>query len=384
MDFSWSARNEELRSLTRRITEEVVAPRAAEIDAAGEYPHDIFDTFKEAGLLGLSIDPQYGGTGDGTLGLAIAVEEMARACCNSGLLLLMARLSTVHIAIAGTEEQKRRYLGGVARGEMKGAFALTEPEVGSDSGHIGTAAARDGDAYILNGTKRWAGQATVADYVIVAARTGEGSREIGVFIVPTDNPGFRIVRTMPKMGVNAVPVVEIALEECRIPVGNRVGPEQGGFRVLLQGLSLVRPIVAARGLGLAAGILQYATEYARARRSMGKPIIEHQAVSFKLAERAMELEAARLLTHRAAWLIDQGKTTPADATHYSMAKAYATEMAVRAADTALQTLGGNGYLKEYPTERFYRDARQLMLVEGTSEIQRLIIARAIEVGDYQW
>ena len=384
MEFAFSPRHEEIRTVARRVRETVIAPRAAVIDATGEYPHDIFAALQEAGLFGLIFPREYGGSGDGTLGMAVAIEEVARACCSSGLLLLLARLATIHIEIAGTEEQKARYLRGVATGQMKGAFGISEPEVGSDSGAIRTAAIRDGDAYILTGRKKWAGQATEADFVVVSARIGgEGSKEIGIFIVPSDAAGFRVVRKMPKMGVRAVPVCEIELAECRVSVMNRVGPERG-FRTLLQGLSMVRPLVAARALGLAAGILDYATDYARDRQTMGQPIIQHEAIGFRLAERAMELEAARLLTYRACWLVDQGRTTGADAAHFSMAKAYATEMSVRAADTALQTLGGNGYLVEYPTERFYRDARQFLLVEGTSEIQRLIISRAIQIGDYQW
>lgn len=385
MEFEFSTRHEEIRGIARRVREEAVAPRAAEIDRTGEYPHDIFQALVESGLVGLIFAREHGGSGDGSLGMAFAIEEIARSCCSSGLLLLMARLSTVHIAIAGTEAQKQRYLTGVATGAIKGAFGITEPEVGSDSGAITTTATRDGDTYVITGHKKWAGQATVADYVIVSARIGDAtSRDIGIFIVPTDAAGFRIIRTMPKMGVNAVPVCEIALDECRVPVDNRVGPERGGFRVLLRGLSMVRPLVAARAVGLAAGALEYATAYARERKTMGTPILAHQAIGFRLAERAMELEASRLLTYRACWLVDQGRTSAADAAHYSMAKAFATESAVRAADAALQTLGGNGYLQEYATERYYRDVRQFMLVEGTSEIQRLIIHRAIEMGDYQW
>ncbi len=385
MEFDFSPRHEEIRAIARRVREEVIAPRAAAIDATGEYPHDIFAALREAGLFGLIFPREYGGSGDGTLATAVAIEEVARACCSSGLLLLLARLATMHIELAGTEEQKARYLRGVATGELKGAFGISEPEVGSDSRAIRTEAIRDGDTYIITGRKKWAGQATEADFVVVSARIGGvGSKDIGIFIVPSDAAGFCVVREMPKMGVRAVPVCEIELSHCRVPVANRVGPERGGFRVLLQGLSTVRPLVAARALGLAAGILDYATVYARERQTMGKPIIEHEAVGFRLAERAMELEAARLLTYRACWLVDRGRTTGADAAHFSMAKAYATEMSVRAADTALQTLGGNGYLVEYPTERFYRDARQFLLVEGTSEIQRLIISRAIQIGDYQW
>ena len=385
MDFELSAAHNEVRERARHVAREVVAPRAVEIDAAGVYPHDVFEAFREAGLLGLSFPATYGGSGAGTLGLALATEEVGKYCQSSALILLLTRLSTAAIMLGGSEEQKQRYGRGVATGEIKGAFALTEPEAGSDAAAITTTARLEDKTWILNGQKRWAGQATEADFCLVIAKTdpesngGEGEG-VGVFIVDLPNPGFHVTRELLKMGVTAVPVVDIALEECRVPARNLLGSPIDCFKLTMQGLNVVRPVVAARGLGLAEGALQYAVDYARERRTFGKAIIDHQVIGFKLAEVAMKIEAARLLTYRACTLVDEGQADVGIAPYLSMAKAYATELAVEAADEALQTLGGNGYLKDYATERYYRDAKQLMLVEGTSQIHRLIIHRALKDG----
>jgi alkylation response protein AidB-like acyl-CoA dehydrogenase len=385
MHFEIDAAHEEVRGRARQVAREVVAPQAAEIDAAGVYPHAVFAAFRKAGLLGLSFPAAYGGSGSGTLGLALATEEVGKYCQSSALILLLTRLSTAAIMLGGSERQKQAYGRGVAMGERKGAFALTEPQAGSDPGAIATTARLEDGHWILNGQKRWAGQATEADFCIVVAKTGAasngGSQEgVGVFIIDLPNPGFRITRELPKMGVTAVPVVDITLDECRIPAANLVGDAANGFKLTMESLNVVRPVVAARGVGLAEGALQYAIDYAQERRTFGKPIIDHQAIGFKLAEIAMKIEAARLLTYRAATLVDSGRSDATIAPYLSMAKAYASEVAVAAADEALQTLGGNGYLKDYATERYYRDAKQLMLVEGTSEIHRLIIHRALKDG----
>jgi len=298
----------------------------------------------------------------------------------------LSYFETSSIAMVGTAEQKERYVRGVAEGRLRGCFALTEPEAGSDSAHIEATAVRDGDSYVINGAKLWAGQATVADYALVVAKTdpGAGTRGISAFLVDLPNPGFRIVRELPKMGVLNVPVVEIDLHNCRVPASALLGEEGRGFPLVMRHLNVVRPLVAARCVGQAAGATQYALAYARQRRTFGEPLIEHQAIAFDLAELAMEIEAARLLTYRAAWLVDNGQDDRSVAHFLSMAKAKASEVAVRAADRAVQILGGYGYLKDYAAERYYRDARQLMIVEGTSEIHRLIISRALNDGLLDW
>ncbi len=383
MDFELSAVHQEIREHARRLARELIAPRAAEIDERGTYPYEIFAAFREAGLLGLSFGEEYGGAGAGTLGLALATEEVGKYCQSSALILLLTRLSTAAIMLGGTEEQKQRYGRGVAEGMLKGAFALTEPQAGSDAAAIGTTARLEDGGWVLDGQKRWAGQVTEADFCIVVAKTDPESNGghpdgVGVFVVDLPNPGFRITRELPKMGVTAVPVVDLVLEGCRVPLTNLVGDPAHGFKLTMEGLNVVRPIVAARGLGLAQGAVQYAVDYARERQTFGKPILDHQAIGFTLAELAMKIEAARLLTYQACVLVDAGRSDVGIAPYLSMAKAYATEVAVEAADQALQILGGNGYLKDYAAERYYRDAKQLMLVEGTSQIHRLIIHRAIK------
>jgi len=307
---------------------------------------------------------------------------MAKFCNSSALVLLLTKLSTAAIVHHGTEEQKQKYCRGVAEGTLRGAFGLTEPNAGSDAAAIQTTARRVGDEYILNGSKTFISGATVADFFLVAAKTNPsaGSRGVSAFIVDRDAPGFSVSKPLEKMGVHAVPVAELYFQDCRVPAKNLVGPENGGFKVIMENLNSVRPVVAARGVGLAEGAVDYATKYARERRTFGKPIIEHQAIQFMLAELAMQIEAARLLTYRAAWLVDQGKVGKEAAPYLSMAKAFASEVAVKASSDAVQILGANGYMAEFPMERFYRDAKQLMIVEGTSQIQRLIIGRAIADG----
>ena len=386
MDFQLTPEQQQIKELAARVAREVVAPRAAASDREGTYPEDYVAAFRETGLLGLGIPEAYGGGGAGTFGLALAVEEVAKYDSGAGLLLLLTRLVTASIAMAGSEEQQQRYVRGVATGELRGCFALTEPGAGSDAASIATTATHDGDGYLINGTKLWAGGATVADFAVVVAKTepDRGADGVGIFLVDLPNPGFRIVRELPKMGVLNVPVVEISLRGCRVPASAALGQLSGMFGVVLRTLNVVRPLVAARSVGLAAGATQYALAYAQRRRTFGKPLMAHQSIAFDLAELAMEIEAARLLTYRAAWLVDRGHEGRETAHFLSMAKAKASEVAVRAADRCVQTLGGYGYLKDFAAERYYRDARQLMLVEGTSEIHRLIISRALDDGLLDW
>jgi alkylation response protein AidB-like acyl-CoA dehydrogenase len=386
MDFTLSEQHEQIREVAAQIAREVVAPRARAVDLEGEYPFDYFEAFRDAGLLGLTVPKEYGGSDAGTLGLALAIEEVAKYCCTAGLILLTSRLPIAGIALAGTPEQKERYVRGVAEGRRRGCFALTEPEAGSDSAAITTTAVRDGDSYVLNGVKIWAGQATVADFAVVVAKTNleAGSRGVSVFIVDLPNPGFHISRELPKLGVLGVPVVEIDLHDCRVPASALLGEENKGFRIVMRNLNVVRPLVAARGVGLAEGAASYALAYAKQRCTFGHPIIEHQAIAFKLAEMAMKVESARLLMYQAAWLVDQGKSDRDIAHFLSIAKATASEMAVSVSEEAIQILGGYGYLKDYAPERYYRDAKQLTIVEGTSEIHRLIISRALNDGLLDW
>jgi alkylation response protein AidB-like acyl-CoA dehydrogenase len=380
MDFQLSEEHRLIQETARRIGKEKVAPRAAEMDETGEYPHDIFAAFKETGLTGLTIPQQYGGSGAGMLALALAVEEVAKYCCASGLMLLLSALPSQPVMLGGDERQKKWIGEGIASGNMKGAFCLTEPNVGSDAGNLETRAVRDGDDYILNGEKMYISGGTVADYAIAFARTNgtPGPKGISAFIVPTDTPGFKVAGQDRKMGVRGVPTADIVMQDCRVPRENLVGGVEGqGFNHAMLTLNSCRPVVGARGVGLAEGAMTYALEFARNRMAFGKPIAELQAIQFMFADMAIQIEAARMLVYQGAWRVDQGLFGREHAVYLSIAKAHATETAVKVSSDALQILGAQGYMMDHPLERHYRDARQLMIVEGTSQIQRVVISRAL-------
>lgn len=380
MEFTLSEEHRLIQETARRISREVIAPRAAAIDESQEYPHDVFAAFKDTGLTGLTIPKEYGGSGVGMLPLALAVEEASKYCCASGLMLLLSALPSQPVMLGGDERQKKWIGEGIASGNMKGAFCLTEPNVGSDPANLETKATRDGDDYILNGEKMYISGGTVADYVVAFARTNgtAGARGISGFIVTTDTPGFRVAGQDRKMGVRGVPTADIVFEDCRVPAENLIGGVEGqGFNHAMLTLNSCRPVVGARGLGLAEGAMSYALEFARQRKAFGKPIAELQAIQFMFADMAIQIEAARMLVYQAAWRVDQGLFGREHAAMLSIAKAYATECAVKVSSDAMQVLGAQGYMMDHPLERHYRDARQLMIVEGTSQIQRVVIARAM-------
>jgi len=386
MDFNFTPEQKALVELARQIAREKVAPRSAEIDRTAEYPYDLFEVFKEAGLLGIAVPEEYGGAGMGTTGLVLAVEEMAKVDCSAGLMLLLTRLPLGPIMFGGTEEQKRRYASAVASGAMRGSFCLSEPDAGSDAAGIKTRAVKKGDVYVLNGTKNWISGAEVADFYTVAVKTDPeaGARGVSVFVVERDTPGLSLAPKEKKMGVRGVQVNQVIFEDCVVPAKNMLGAENRGFSVIMKTLNSVRPVVAARGLGLAQGALQYAIEYARTRTAFGRPIIENQGLRWMMAELATKIEAARLLTYRAARLVDEGKAGKETAHFLSMAKWFATEVAQQAATDAIQFLGAPGYMEDYPLERFYRDVKQLTIVEGTTQIQKEIIGRALAEGTLGW
>ncbi len=387
MDFELTEAQKLIQGTARRVAREVIAPRAAEIDETGEYPEDVFAAYKDIGLLGLAIPEQYGGSGAGTLAMVLAVEEVAKYCCSSGLMLLLTMLPTQPILIGGTEEQKQRWIRPIASGEMRSSFCLTEPEVGSDAANLRTYAVKDGSDYVLNGEKIYISGGTVADYCTVFAKTDRnaGARGVSGFIVPTDTPGFTITRTDRKMGVNGVPTAHFALQDVRLSAGNLIGGVEGrGFSHAMLGLNSVRPLVGARGIGLAEGAMSYALNYARERKAFGGPLTELQAIQFMFADMALAIESARLAVYKAGWLVDQGRVSKQDAAYLSFGKTLATEAAVKVSSDAMQVMGAQGYMKEHPLERHYRDARQLMIVEGTSQIQRVIISRAILDGDLSY
>ena len=379
MEFELSEEHRLIKDTARRIAREVVAPRAKELDETGEYPHDIFEAFKKAGLLGMAIPESMGGTGNGIFPICLAIEEVAKYECGAGLMLVLTGLPNRPIVFGGTPEQQRKWLPAAATGEMKSAFCLTEPDHGSDAAGLETRATRDGDDYILNGNKVYISGGTVADFLTVFARTGgPGAKGISAFVVDAKSAGVSIDRTDDKMGVRSVPTAHFSFSDVRVPKENLLGLEEGnGFNTAMLTLNSMRPTVGARGVGLAEGAAAYALEWARERRAFGSAVIDFEAIQFMFADMAIQIEAARNLVYKAAWLVDQGKYTREYAHHLSIAKAFATEVANRVASDALQVLGAQGYMKDHPLERHYRDARQLMIVEGTSQVQRVVISRAM-------
>ncbi|HVP04295.1 MAG TPA: acyl-CoA dehydrogenase family protein [Dehalococcoidia bacterium] len=381
MDYELSGTHKLIRDTARRIAREKVAPRSAELDESGQYPEDIFQVFAQAGLLGLTIPEKYGGSGAGFLALALAVEETAKHDNACSLILLLSALSTQPINLGGSEEQKQEWLSKSATGAIKGAFCLTEPNTGSDAQALQSRALRDGDDYVINGEKVYISGGNVANYVCFFSQTGANGAGISAFIVPTASPGFSVPRCDRKMGVIGVPTANIVLQDCRVLAGLRIGDEGRGFKTAMLTLNTCRPVVGARGLGLAEGAIAYATDFARERKTFGQPLVNHQAIQFMMADAAIAIEASRHLVYYAANLVDQGKYERQYAPHLSIAKTFATETANRVASDAIQILGAQGYMKDHPLERHYRDARQLMIVEGTSQIQRLVIARAMINGE---
>ena len=388
MDFDLPEELADLQATVRRIAQDKVRPRAREIDESGEYPQDLFEIFRDAGLLALCIPEEYGGSGAGILGLTIAIEEVAKYSNTAALMLLLTRLPTGPVMIAGSEEQKQRYLPGIADGSLRAGFGLSEPQAGSDVMGMRTRAVQDGDTWVLNGTKCWMSGVAQADWYTVFAKTSSDVTarkhdSVTAFIVDRSLPGVEVGSLDRKMGVRGVDTGELLLNDVRVPAENVIG-EVGGFRLAMLGLNSMRPIVAARGIGLAEGALMYATEYVQQREAFAKTVADFQGVQWEIARLATEIEAARLLTYRAAWMADRGQFTKEWVPYLSMSKYYATELAVKASNVALQLLGAAGYMKDHLTELYYRDAKQLTIVEGTSQIQLGLIARGVLDRDLWW
>jgi alkylation response protein AidB-like acyl-CoA dehydrogenase len=368
----------EFRDAIRQIVGERVAPRAAEIDAKAEYPWDIRKLFAEHDLLGLPFATEHGGTGTGTLMLNVAVEEVAKACASSALILMIQELGTLPIQLFGTDELKQRFLPRCASGEWSPAFALSEPEAGSDPGGMITRAVRDGDEWVINGTKNWITNLGIADFYVVFAKTdldAPRSQGISAFVVEADRPGFSVGKLEHKLGIKGSPTGQPVFEDVRVPQENLIGEEGRGMHVALGTLDHSRLGVAAQAVGIAQGATDHAAAYARERRQFGRPIADFQGIQFKLADMETRTAAARELLYRACAKIDRGD---ADAGKYSaMAKLFASDTAMAVTVEAVQVLGGYGYVTEYPVERYMRDAKITQIYEGTNEIQRLVIARAL-------
>ena len=378
MDFALSEAHTLIRDSARRVAREAIAPRAAEVDRAAQYSEDYFQALRRADLLGITLPQAVGGADAGTLAMGIAIEEIAKYDCSAGLMVMLGPLATHTIKFFGTPDQIERFVGPVARGEVKAAFCLTEPEAGSDVAALQGRAERDGDDWIITAQKQYISGGPVADQVLVFVKTdGDNPRSLAAFVVDTTSSGFEVTSVDRKMGVRGLPTGVLTFDRVRVSHDRMVGGKPLGLGGALATLNSLRPCVGARGVGLAEGATEYALNYARERRAFGGPLTDLQAIQFKLANMAIEIEAARLLVYQACWMVDQGRYGPQDAHMLSIAKAFATEMANRVASEALQILGAQGYMEDHPLERHYRDARQLMIVEGTSEIQRLVISRAL-------
>jgi alkylation response protein AidB-like acyl-CoA dehydrogenase len=377
--YSLTQEQLDFRDTIRQIVRERVAPRAAEIDAKAEYPWDIRRLFAEQDLLGLPFDEEHGGTGTGTLMLNVAVEEIARACASSALILMIQELGTLPIKLFGSDELKQRFLPRCASGEWTPAFALSEPEAGSDPGGMITSAVRDGDEWVINGTKNWITNLGVADFYVVFAKTDREagrSRGISAFVVEADRPGFSVGKLEHKLGIKGSPTGQPIFEDVRVPAENLIGEEGRGMSVALGTLDHSRLGVAAQAVGIAQGAIDHAVAYAHERRQFGQAIAEFQGIQFKLADMETRTAAARELLYRACAKIDRHE--PDRGKYSAMAKLFASDTAMAVTVEAVQVLGGYGYVTEYPVERYLRDAKITQIYEGTNEIQRLVIARALK------
>ena len=374
MNYFLNEEQEMIRDLVKEIAQEKVAPLAAELDEKGEFPWELIKLFAESDLFALFVPEEYGGLGKGVLDLCIVIEELSKACAGVSVSYAASALGTYPIILFGSEEQKRKYLPVIAKGEKLTAFALTESDAGSDAGGIRTAAVRDGDYYILNGNKQWITNGGEAEIYTVIALTdrAKGSRGASAFIVEKDTPGFGFGKKENKMGIRCSATRELIFNNCRIPKENLLGREGMGFLVAMRTLDKSRPGVAAQAIGIAQGALDDAVKYARERIQFGKPISSFQGIQFMLADMATQIEAARALLYAGARYIDSGAKDISKIS--SMTKLFASDVAMKVTTDAVQIFGGYGYMKDYPVEKRMRDAKITQIYEGTNQIQREIIA----------
>ena len=378
MDFQLTPEQQQLRRSVREFAEGEIAPHVMEWDEASHFPLEIMPKLAEMGLLGVIFPEQYGGAGLGYMEYVIAIEELSRVDGSVGIIVAAHNsLCSNHIFKFGSEAQKQKYLVPLAQGKKIGAWSLTEPEAGSDAGGTRTTATRDGDSWVINGAKTFTTNGHYADICVAMAVTdrSKNSHGISAFIVEKGTPGFRPGKKENKLGLRASDTPEMILTDCRVPEENLLGAEGEGFVGSLKILDGGRISIAALGLGMAQGALDAAVKYAKQRRQFGQSISEFQAIQFKLADMATEVEAARLLVYQAAWLADSGAAR--FTRESSMAKLFASEVAVRVANECVQIHGGYGFIKDYPAEKFYRDVKLCTIGEGTSEIQKLVIARQL-------
>ena len=368
----------DFRELVRRLAQERIAPRAAEIDETGEYPWDIRELLAEHDILGLPFPTEFGGTGTGTLMQQIAVEEIAKSCASSALILMIQELGTLPIQMFGSDEMKERLLPRCASGELSPAFCLSEPEAGSDAAALRTTAVRDGDEWVINGTKNWITNASIADFYVVFARTPseDGRPRMSAFVVEKDRPGFSVPKLEHKLGIKGSPTGSPVFEDVRVPAENLIGAEGKGLSMALATLERTRLGAAAQAVGIAQGATDYANGYAKERIAFGNPIHDLQGIQFKLADMETRTAAARELLYKACAMADRNERGLGKWT--SMAKLFASDTAMAVTVEAVQVLGGYGYVNEYPVERMMRDAKITQIYEGTNEIQRMVISRMMK------
>jgi alkylation response protein AidB-like acyl-CoA dehydrogenase len=376
MDLELNKEQKDIQMAARDFATKELVPVADELDQAEEFAWKNFKWMAKLGFTGMVIPTEYEGSGFDELSLAIAVEEIAKACAST------ADILDAHLVLCagliyhwGNEEQRKRFLPSLVRGEKVGSFAITEPDAGSDIGNIKTEAVRDGDHYILNGQKTFITNGDVCDIVVVFAGIPElAPRGMTAFVLEKGMAGFTKGKKFNKLGMRAATNAELFFEDCRVPVANRLGQEGKGMRIALSTLDYGRIGIAAQAVGIAQAVLEKCTDYSKKRVQFGAPIFKNQAIAWKLADMATEIEAARLLVYKAAYLADKGEPFSKNA---AMAKLYASELAMKAATWGIQIFGGYGYMMEYPMQRYFRDAKLTEIYEGTSEVQRMVISRAV-------
>jgi alkylation response protein AidB-like acyl-CoA dehydrogenase len=378
--YSLTEEHQLLRKAVRELAEDKIAPRAAEIDEQAEYPWDVHEELKRADLLALHVPEQYGGTGADRIAHSVVVEEIARVCASSSLIVAANKLGTMGLILSGSEDLKSRYLPQVAAGEATFSYALSEREAGSDAAAMKTRAVRDGDSYVLNGTKCWITGAGVSTHYTVMAVTDptRGGKGISAFVVHADDPGFSVGTKERKLGIKGSPTCEIYLEDCRIPADRMIGEEGTGFGTVLATLDHTRSMIGAQAVGIAQGALDASVAYVKERKQFGKAVADFQGVQFMLADMAMKIAAARHLVYAANASAERGDP---DLTFLSSAsKTFASDIAMEVTTDAVQLFGGYGYTRDFPVERMMRDAKITQIYEGTNQVQRMVMARQVLSG----
>jgi alkylation response protein AidB-like acyl-CoA dehydrogenase len=378
MQFDLTEDQREFRKVLRRFVEDKIAPRAGEYDEREEYPWESFRACVDMDLPALWVPAEYGGQGADVVTQAVAIEEVARACASTAVTLLISKLGMLPVMNFGSEEMKRKYLPRIATGEAQASYCLSEPDAGSDVASMSTRAIRDGDHYVLTGTKYWITNAGISDFYTVFAKTdpAAGHRGISCFLVEKDW-GVKVPKLEHKLGLRASPTGEVLFDEVRVPVENRVGEEGRGFYIAMHTLDRSRPTIGAQAVGIAQGALDYAAGYMKRRQQFGHPIAEFQGLQFMVADMAMRIEAARGLVYRACAAVEAGDPDGDLASLGAMAKCFASDVAMQVATDAVQLLGGYGYSREFPVERFMRDAKITQIYEGTNQVQRVVISKRL-------